>query len=286
MTPFYRDSLEDPPKKKRSQKSESSTGCFQGRFPPPPLAFSTFWPPLSWSPMVSLLCSHSSCRNHTMVGIPPAWQRSQSPSRLKKSKKSLRESLRGGLRGSWPTPPKRVKNESPESKNGLAESPRDSFLTRFGGGVGQDPWRPPSETLQETLFWLFEPGRVLTPLPGGGDPNTMENRKPIKKCHIKEFGGRNALGASRGQIRDVPGTLCGNSHSRGRMSAGQTGQMTGQMGHKPQGVPPQNSLCLFGFFLSQHTLPAMEAWKMFSCRLCAVVLYVFGPAKACKMGLS
>ena len=32
-------------------------------------------------------------------------------------------------------------------------------------------------------------------------------------------------------IRDVGADLCGNSHSRGRMSAGQTGQMTGQMGH-------------------------------------------------------
>ena len=31
--------------------------------------------------------------------------------------------------------------------------------------------------------------------------------------------------------RDVWADLCGNSHSRGRMSAGQTGQMTGQMGH-------------------------------------------------------
>ena len=31
--------------------------------------------------------------------------------------------------------------------------------------------------------------------------------------------------------RDVWPDLCGNSHSRGRMSAGQAGQMTGQMGH-------------------------------------------------------
>ena len=35
---------------------------------------------------------------------PPTWQRSQNPPRLKKSKKSLRESLWGSLRGSWPTP--------------------------------------------------------------------------------------------------------------------------------------------------------------------------------------
>ena len=33
--------------------------------------------------------------------------------------------------------------------------------------------------------------------------------------------------------RDVWADLCGNSHSRGRMSAGQTGQMTGQTGHVP-----------------------------------------------------
>ena len=31
--------------------------------------------------------------------------------------------------------------------------------------------------------------------------------------------------------RDFWADFCGNSHSRGRMSAGQTGQMTGQMGH-------------------------------------------------------
>ena len=52
----------------------------------------------------------------------------------------------------------------------LAESPGDSFLTLFGG-VGQDP----PETPSETLFLLFEPGRVLTPLPGGGDRNPFLN---------------------------------------------------------------------------------------------------------------
>ena len=31
--------------------------------------------------------------------------------------------------------------------------------------------------------------------------------------------------------RDVWADLCGNSHSSDRMSAGQTGQMAGQMGH-------------------------------------------------------
>ena len=65
-------------------------------------------------------------------------------------------------------------------------------------------------------------------------------KKPIKKNRIKEFGGRNAPEASQGKIRDVPGTpgTFGPLYveipiqgSRGRMSAGQTGHMTGQMGH-------------------------------------------------------
>ena len=34
----------------------------------------------------------------------------------------------------------------------------------------------------------------------------MERRKPIKKNHIKEFGGRDAPEASQGQTRDVPRT--------------------------------------------------------------------------------
>ena len=36
--------------------------------------------------------------------------------------------------------------------------------------------------------------------------STMERKKPIKKNHIKEFGGRDAPEASQGQTRDVPGT--------------------------------------------------------------------------------
>ena len=34
-------------------------------------------------------------------------------------------------------------------------------------------------------------------------------KKPIKKNHIKEFGGRNAPELSQGKTRDVPGTLRG-----------------------------------------------------------------------------
>ena len=64
---------------------------------------------------------------------------------------------------------------------------------------------------------------------------------------------REKLGTSQGH----PGRLadlCGNSNSRGRTSAGQTGHMTGQMGRVPrdrrdthQGVSHQNSFCLLVF---------------------------------------
>ena len=57
--------------------------------------------------------------------------------------------------------------------------------------------------------------------------------------------------------RDVWTDLCGNSHSRGRMSAGQTGQMTEQMGHvhgtdgtQTRGCPDK-ILYVYCFFLSQ-----------------------------------
>ena len=68
----------------------------------------------------------------------------------------------------------------------------------------------------------------------------MERKKPIKKNHIKEFGGRDALEASQGQTRHVPGTpgtfgpdLCVNQNYWDRMSPGQTGHTTGQMGRVP-----------------------------------------------------
>ena len=86
-------------------------------------------------------------------------------------------------------------------------------------------------------------------------------KKPIKKNHIKEFGGRDAPEASQGQTRDVPGTpgtfgpdLCVNQYSRDRMSPGQTGHITGQMGRvpgqtgrTPGGVPPKFFMFI-GFF--------------------------------------
>ena len=50
LTPFYRDSIEN--RQFRGQKSKFSRGNFRGEFSPP-LAFGTFWPPLSWSPTFS-----------------------------------------------------------------------------------------------------------------------------------------------------------------------------------------------------------------------------------------
>ena len=54
---------------------------------------------------------------------------------------------------------------------------------------------------------------------------------------------------------DVWADLCGNSHSRGRMSAGQTGHVTGQMGqvHGTDGTQtrgcPAKILFVYWFFL-------------------------------------
>ena len=57
---------------------------------------------------------------------------------------------------------------------------------------------------------------------------------------MKEFGGPDAPEASQGQTRDAPGTpgtfgpdLCLNQCYRDRMSPGQTGHITGQMGRVP-----------------------------------------------------
>ena len=92
----------------------------------------------------------------------------------------------------------------------------------------------------------------------------MERKKPIKKNHIKEFGGRDAPKASQGQTRDVPGTpgtfgpdLCVNPYWRDRTSPGQTGHITGQTGRVPgtDGTHttgcPVKILYVYWFFLSQ-----------------------------------
>ena len=124
----------------------------------------------------------SSVFSTARLGIPPAWQRSQNPPRLKKSKKSLR----GGLRGSWPTPRKRVKNESPESQNRwffwLAESPGDSFLTRFRG-VGQDPRRPPRRLSRRLFFDFLSRGGFWLLCQAGGIPRLgpLGKKKPKQR---------------------------------------------------------------------------------------------------------
>ena len=109
---------------------------------------------------------------------PLTWQRSQNPPRLKKSKKkSLRESLWGSLRGSWQKPTKTsqkwvsgVKEKVIFDSQSLQET--RFWLERFGGRPG--PSESPPETLPETLCWLFEPGRVLTPLPGRGGSQLLQ----------------------------------------------------------------------------------------------------------------
>ena len=55
LTLFYRDSIENP--QFGSQKSKLSKDNFRGELPPPPLAFGTFWPPLSRSPICTFLHS-------------------------------------------------------------------------------------------------------------------------------------------------------------------------------------------------------------------------------------
>ena len=61
------------------------------------------------------------------------------------------------------------------------------------------------------LFLAFSgKARKSTPKKQGiflsAEPLNMERKKPIKKNHIKEFGGRDAPETSQGQTRDVPGT--------------------------------------------------------------------------------
>ena len=61
---------------------------------------------------------------------PPTWQRSQTPPRLKKSKKSLRKSLWGSVQGSWPTP----QNESKTSQKQDSASQKSPFFFRSRPG--------------------------------------------------------------------------------------------------------------------------------------------------------
>ena len=80
-----------------------------------------------------------------LSAILPAWQRSQHPPWLKKSRKSLR--------GSWPTPQKESKTSLLRVKNHLFFESGGLFLTLFGGSartLGDSP-----ETLPKTVFFTF-----------------------------------------------------------------------------------------------------------------------------------
>ena len=77
-----------------------------------------------------------------------------------------------------PRKKRRVKNEPKMSLRSqttgdfwLAESPGDSFLTLFGGSAG-----PLRDSPGHSFFWLLEPGRVLTPLPGRGGSQYMQEQ--------------------------------------------------------------------------------------------------------------
>ena len=95
----------------------------------------------------------------------------------------------------------------------------------------------------------------------------MEKEETKKKNHKREFGGRNARkrpGINSGRFRDtrdIWADLCGNSNSRDRMSAGQTGHMTGQMGHvhgrdgtHTRGCIPPKFFMFIGFFFFPYFL--------------------------------
>ena len=55
---------------------------------------------------------------YLFIATPPTWQRNQNPPRLEKSKKSLRESLWGSLRGTWPSPQNESKTSLLSQKTG------------------------------------------------------------------------------------------------------------------------------------------------------------------------
>ena len=91
-------------------------------------------------------------------------------------------------------------------------------------------------------------------------------KKPIKKDHIKEFGGWNAPEAPQGKVRDVPGTprtfgrFVGKFQLKGQNVRGTDGTYDRTDGTCPwgrrdthQGVSRQNSLCLLVFFFLPHS---------------------------------
>ena len=114
-------------------------------------------------------CSQSEGRSR--LAIPPVSQ-SQNQPRVKKSKRSLRESPRESV-GVTADPPKRVKNES-LGDSSSQRSPVFCSETHFWLFLEGPPGPPetPSETPPETPFWLFDPGPVLTPLADRRDRNS------------------------------------------------------------------------------------------------------------------
>ena len=89
------------------------------------------------------------------------------------------------------------------------------------------------------------------------------NEKSHKGIWWPEWPG-SVPGINSGRPRDTPDVwafLCGNSRSRGRMSAGQTGQMTGQMGHvqgtdgTQTGGCPAKILYVYWFFSFPNKRP-------------------------------
>ena len=92
----------------------------------------------------------------SIVAIRPAWPKSSNPSWIRKSTKSLRTSLRGGVPADTP---KRVKNQSPRNsatQTSFDFDSGDSFLTLLGGRAGiqiQGDWTVTSHE----LGWLKAP---------------------------------------------------------------------------------------------------------------------------------
>ena len=95
---------------------------------------------------------------------------------VSKNQKRVFGRVSGGVRGSWPTPenePKTSLLETLRVKNHLFLTPETRFWLVLGARPGPSETLP--ETLPETLFCLFETGRVLTPLPGRGGRKIKPN---------------------------------------------------------------------------------------------------------------
>ena len=87
-----------------------------------------------------------------------------------------------------PTPQKKSKTSLSQTlrvKNHLFFDSGDSFLTYFGGSC-KDPRRNPRRLFRRLVLWLFEPRRILTPLPGGGDRNAKHSKWPCKTFFIEK----------------------------------------------------------------------------------------------------